>query len=875
LLHDGTKHYSLYHPRWSPSSVPDERAFHGDAFATAANQGTTQAILPTPAAESQSADYGFSGPIDAVFSANYNASAVFGNIPSPPVFIEGIIAMKCSRKYCTACVALLTVCALGRVMIGRAAADEPNYQTAAGWWKEMPKKWTPVGWKNHLLRYDVLFNGAIVSKPDLNGRTKQWLDRGVFLLPSAANPTDDGAAVQGWQADHDAPVLWTQWRGSLFSDGKLSGPPVRQEVFGHIPGVEDVKTGIEPLFAWMRLSFDPLAKEAGTAAAAKRTFSYKIYAPDILVGMWGPSNMTYGWTPYSRKLTLQPAKSDGLPTLLIEPDGNVRLAVAATKGVRAALRSEGKAIVLDLALDAHQAGSVDLLLPVVPCALAVVRQEWSLGYDKALAEADLYWRRRPPTAAAIDVPEQGINDAIRSYLKTAEVVAERNPATGEYCTLTGTWVYADVWSTPNSMTFGLLLDPMGYHAAVERYLAIFKKRQGVTVPPGNAFKPHPGYLGTPKEYWAVDWLTDNGALLWAMAQHGLLSRDKKFIDEYTPTIVRSCEWIRDARRITGHGGFSGILPPGFATDERVPVQATWNDGWNYKGLATAARLLRRTGHPRAAEFEAEARQYRNRFRTVFAEASRKAPTWTDAAGKVHIVAPRSLAGNEGNDPGKQAFYLDAGPMFLVFAGLMDADDELMCASRLWFREGPGRKTYRDNGEPFQAPSLQHEMSSCEPCYSWVFFHSWQQGDRAKFLEGMYSLFAGASSRQTYTTCESRGGVTGLTPCLPNVWLARLAMIDDQIREDELHLLRLMPLAWLRADKPARFENMPTEFGVVSLTAGLSADGRELQVTFRPKFAFAPKQVVLHVPPAKGLAAIRLNGRPLAWDGKAETIVLPN
>ena len=528
---------------------------------------------------------------------------------------------------------------------------------------------------------------------------------------------------------------------------------------------------------------------------------------------------------------------------------------------------------LEIELDPQQADAVDMLVPVVPCARAIVEQEWSLGYDRALAEADAYWRQVPATAATIEVPEPEITRAIRTYLKMAEVIAERNPATGQYCSLTGTWVYADVWSTPNSMMYAMLLDPMGYHKQAERYLAIFKNRQGMTVPPGKAFKPHPGYLGTPREYQAADWLTDNGALLWAFSEHALLSRDAKFIEEYTPGILKSCEWIRDARRIAGHGGIEGILPPGSATDEQVPVQSTWNDGWNYKGLVTAARLLRRIKHPRAAEFEAEARDYRNRFRGVLAEAARKAPTWTDAAGKVHPLVPRSVSGDEGKDAGKEAFYLDCGPLFLVFAGLMDADDELIRSSRQWFREGPGRKTYQDNGMPFQAPSLQHEISSCEPCYSWVFFHSWQQGDRAKFLEGMYSLFAGASSQQTHTVCESRGGVTGLTPFLPNVWLARLAVIDDQIKEDELHLLRLMPLAWLRTDRAARFENMPTEFGVVSLAAGISSDGRELQVSFTPKFELVPKRIVLHVPPLEGLTAIRFNGKPLAWDGKMEAIAV--
>jgi hypothetical protein len=202
---------------------------------------------------------------------------------------------------------------------------------------------------------------------------------------------------------------------------------------------------------------------------------------------------------------------------------------------------------------------------------------------------------------------------------------------------------------------------------------------------------------------------------------------------------------------------------------------------------------------------------------------------------------------------------------------MDADDDWMCSNRAWFREGPPRKTYQDNGNCWQTPSLHHEMSSCEPCYSWVFFHSWQLGDRARLLEGMYSLFAGACSRQTYTVCETRGGITGVTPCLPGVWLARLAAIDDEIRPDEIHLLRMVPLSWLRTDKEARFEKMPTQFGPVGLTTRLAAEGRELEVAFAPKFREAPKRLLLHVPPVKGLAAIRFNGKTLPWDGKQPTI----
>jgi hypothetical protein len=104
-----------------------------------------------------------------------------------------------------------------------------------------------------------------------------------------------------------------------------------------------------------------------------------------------------------------------------------------------------------------------------------------------------------------------------------------------------------------------------------------------------------------------------------------------------------------------------------------------------------------------------------------------------------------------------------------------------------------------------------------------------------------------------------------------VWLARRAVIDDQIGDGELLLVRLGPKAWLRTDRAARLENMPTEFGVVSLTAKLSPNGRELQVTFHPQFRKVPQRLVLHVPPIEGLAVIRFNGQPVSWDGKQPTL----
>jgi len=129
------------------------------------------------------------------------------------------------------------------------------------------------------------------------------------------------------------------------------------------------------------------------------------------------------------------------------------------------------------------------------------------------------------------------------------------------------------------------------------------------------------------------------------------------------------------------------------------------------------------------------------------------------------------------------------------------------------------------------------------------------------------------SQQTFTVCEERGGITGVTPCLPSFYAVRLAVLDDLIAPQELHLLRLAPLAWLRKERKLVFRNAPTIFGPVSLSAKLDQTGRGLELTYAAKFRKTPRQVILHVPPVRGLERITLNGKALNWDGKSLTIAI--
>lgn len=748
---------------------------------------------------------------------------------------------------------------------------EPCMEQALGWWSELPAKWTPVGWADHLCRFSVLYNGMVSAIPDLNRRTRRWRGLGMQLgiWPDARpcfpghviSPQDNGSVVQGWR-ECETPVLWSEWA--------QEGLVFRAEVFAHAMQEDGAWRGDEPLFAWLRLGVHdvvpalPIPESYG--------FNLLISAPYISTGAMSIRYniaLDPGCRRYPRELRDDDIAFDaGRSLLVLEPDGSVRLAVAPGQAGLAIFHAgepEAGDFLIFLPLAASKGAHYDVLLPMIPCDRDLLERELALGFDGALELADAFWSGSRGSAATFQTPESHINQTIRRNLQLSRVVAERDPETGYRSLLTGAWAYADLWATPASMQIVMLLDSMGDHQAAGRYLQLFLDSQGSVLPECRYVGEHPGVLGPPKSVAACTWTSDHGAILWALASHALLNPEAGIASRFARSIELGCEFIRDARHTTAHPGVPGLMPPGIATDQPTHIQSVWADAWCYKGLATAARLLERIGRPSALEFIREARDYRTAFREAFYREAARMPRWTDDEGSEHTLAPTALYGAQDFEV-RNAFYLDTGPLVLVFAGLLDADDPLMVSTLKWFREGPPRRVYRYDSDCWQVPSLQHEMSSCEPCFSWNLFHSHALGDRQHFLTAMYSLFAGAISRQTYTVCETRGGVSGLATATNMTYAARLAVVDDQIEPGELHLLRLFPLAWL-AGEGSRFESLPTEFGPVSLRVSLVARERELVVEWSASFGIRPRRLVLHVPPVPGLRAARVNGRLVEWDRK--------
>jgi len=103
-----------------------------------------------------------------------------------------------------------------------------------------------------------------------------------------------------------------------------------------------------------------------------------------------------------------------------------------------------------------------------------------------------------------------------------------------------------------------------------------------------------------------------------------------------------------------------------------------------------------------------------------------------------------------------------------------------------------------------------------------------------------------------------------------IYLIRLSVVDDLIEENALHLLRLVPKAWITEDTQTRFENIPTIYGPVSVRFGLENQGRRLKVEYAPAFRHEPRSVFLHVPPMPGVKQVIVNNNP--FDAKVGDVL---
>ena len=778
--------------------------------------------------------------------------------------------------------------------------NEWNAKLACDFWPDQRGHWAPVSWKDHLYDFNVFYNGTILADPgglglNRNIPPEDQAHSGELRVAISANePTAESLAGQlmsGFLPDARHIASWAKGAApQLVIEHCMHNAAVyvEQRQFAHVPGGQRVRRGDEPHFLWVRFVVSDVVEIINSFEHVYVALTW--LRPSLCTGMgaFNNINFNYGYEApaYPTPLHLTDAADPSKPAhLLIAPRFRFRdttLLYGKRNRLAFPARNRGVSVSylrsthfgtrnkplghLILKLPAKRGAKVDLVVPVTPVDDATMNRELALGYDAALRETEKFWKAELKTKTSVRVSEPLLQGWIDNFPRLEAMIAEIHPATGEYGIPSGSYHYEAIWATPFALC-SWALDALGHGDEVDKYLETYRLHQGTIAPPSPYLKPHPGYLGSPKTFTSIDWITDHAAILWAAASHGLMSMDRDFLKRWVSAIVKACEFTKYARRFKDHKGYKGILPPSVANDCKTSSQSGWNDAWHHKALRTAVLLLERIGNPRAREFRNEANEYRAAFQKAYRDTVKKSKRWKAPDGTLVPFTPPTLSEAQGFEAA-HAFHLDTGAMALVFGELFPASDPIMQAAVRWFREGPQVRHFRKNSSEWQPPVLYGEISSCEPCYSWNIFHTLELGDREKFTQGLYGLFAGGGNRQTFVACETQNAVSG--NCFthgPALMLMRQAVIEE--RENELHLLRMAPLAFFAAGG-FEWKNMPTWFGELSIAACYDETARALIIRYGRPSRSKPVRTVLHVPSFENLANITLNGKSL---GKVKTVEL--
>jgi hypothetical protein len=538
----------------------------------------------------------------------------------------------------------------------------------------------------------------------------------------------------------------------------------------------------------------------------------------------------------------------------------------------------------------------------------------SLDYSAERQRVVSYWRDIVNEFKSFDVPERKFNEMERSVIAHIRMSTTKDPKSGLFMVPAASFGY-QVFSNESAFQI-IYLDKIGDHRTAESYLETFLKLQGTDPMPGTftgnqSAVFHGGRVDNEYNYTMGPYNLDHGAVLWALGQHYLMSRDSVWLKHASPKMLLAADWIieqRNQTKIMDEDGVPvlhyGLLPAG-----RLEDNQDWGfwfavNAYAYLGLHTTAEAFKKAGLPQAARLEKEAQNYLHDLKTSVRRSSELSPV-------VHLrnntyvpfIPSRAYQRFRYFGPMQSGYYsrygkhtsltyrLSAtrealyGPMILIATGILDPldplseailddwEDNITLSSSLgqhihgvvddeyWFSRG---------GMVFQ-PNLQN------PVQSYLL-----RNEIPAAIRGIYNSMVSCMYRDinAFTEEYRRWGVgSGPMYKIPDEARFLNRVCDMLVLEagDELWLAPGTPKYWLEPGKIIKLYNAATIFGNVSYELKSGTNPNTVEGSINLPDAIPPHKVKLFVraPFEKPVKSVLVNGKAWNdWDRNNEYIVLP-
>jgi hypothetical protein len=593
---------------------------------------------------------------------------------------------------------------------------------------------------------------------------------------------------------------------------------------------------------------------------------------------------------------------------LIRPPASAAVSLAEAVEDRESMRG----LHVETRIPAGEEDITYVALPFIPgLSQAERRQLTELTYEVERQRVIRYWENAAGDAVRFSVPEERFRSFSRAVVVHIHMSTTKDPKSGLLMVPAASYWY-QVYA--NEACFQVLaLDALGEHQTAADYLETLVRLQGSRPFEGTYTGDqrdvyHGARVDAEYDYTAFEYNLDHGTVLWTLAEHYFITRDRSWLEHVLPSMVRAADWVIQQRHLTmlkdGNDRIPeyGLLPAGHLEDNQ-----DWGHWFSVNAFASAGmtrlgEAMLDIGHPDAERIRREAAAYREDLRTAVLRAAQLAPVQRlrdDSFVPYVPVRPHQRIRLFG--PTRVAYYsrypekvlptyrLSAtrevlyGPMILLYAGVFrsreplaewvldDWEDNATMSSSL----GLNVHGWVDDGYWFSRGGMVFQANLQNPTLIYLRRHEIPAAIRNLYNDFVSCYYPDVNVfTEEYRQWRSPSG--------PFYKVSDEARFVNRVRDllvledgQELWLTAGTPRRWLAPGQSISLDRMPTNFGPVSLQLA----SREGEITgwvllpSRTKFDAA--WLVLRVPEGTRLGRVEIDGKP--WrdvDPAAGRIRLP-
>jgi hypothetical protein len=510
-------------------------------------------------------------------------------------------------------------------------------------------------------------------------------------------------------------------------------------------------------------------------------------------------------------------------------------------------------------LDPNEEHVIYTVIPGRPWEAEDVPKLKNLNYDHLYDSTAKYWKKRLTEGMQLELPDRHLQNLYNANQHHFLIAFTKDPTRGEYYPNSADLVYG-----PDPFDSGPIIQALnirGMHKLAADCLQAYLSTQGLARPDAD----YPSKEGGFYEYWP-QYTSDQGFVLWALAEYYRYTRDKEWLTKVAPQIVAGCDFIVRARKRTMQTSPGvekpltyGLAPPGTLGDPRSWQYSFMLNGLFYLGMSKCAGVLEDVDPENASRIAADARDYLQAIRRALKEVIAVSPVArlrdnTSVPCVPPFVTLRGFAsdihGSVDPDPRfEYASDVTAGAFQLVKCEVVKATDP----EATWLLN-----TFEDRF--FMYSPHEHEIMRLENISNdWFNFGGFDKMEPyvlyypeayllrdqvPNFLRAFYNTLASIADPQNLAFREEIDGGQAQKTGEEAKFLMQLRQMLLIEIGDELHLARGTPRSWFEDGKKIAVDRAPSYFGEVAYKIQSFVNQGRIEAVVNPPVRNQPKNLYL-------------------------------